>query len=39
MQRQARVGAMGEEEQPLFAGGLIPSADGLRWRETVSQAA
>lgn len=34
MQIQAHVGAMGDEEQPLFAGGLIPSADGLRWRET-----
>jgi halogenation protein CepH len=39
MQRQARVGALGEDEQPLFAGGLIPSADGFRWRETVPQAA
>ncbi|HEU4508464.1 MAG TPA: tryptophan 7-halogenase [Pyrinomonadaceae bacterium] len=39
MQRQARVGALGEDEQPLFAGGLIPSADGFRWRESVQQAA
>jgi len=39
MQIQAHVGAMGDEEQPLFAGGLIPSSDGLRWRETVAQAA
>ena len=39
MQKQARVGALGEDEQPLFAGGLIPSADGFRWRETVPQAA
>lgn len=39
MQIQAHVGAMGNDEQPLFAGGLIPSADGLRWRETVSQEA
>jgi halogenation protein CepH len=39
MQRQAHLGAMGDDEQPLFAGGLIPSADGFRWRETVLQAA
>ncbi|HEX2269276.1 MAG TPA: tryptophan 7-halogenase [Pyrinomonadaceae bacterium] len=38
LQRQAHVGSMGDEEQPLFAGGLIPSADGFRWRETVPQA-
>lgn len=38
MQRQAHMGAMGDEEQPLFDGGLIPSADGFRWRETVPEA-
>ena len=34
MQRQGHMGVIDDEEQPLFAGGLIPSADGLRWRET-----
>lgn len=37
MQRQAHVGSMGNEEAPLFAGGLIPSADGFRWREAAPQ--
>lgn len=39
LQTQASVGAMRGEERPLFAGGLIPSADGLRWREVAAQAA
>jgi halogenation protein CepH len=34
IQAHAYVGATGNEELPLFAGGLIPSADGFRWRET-----
>jgi hypothetical protein len=33
IQKQAHSGSMGDEEQPLFIGGLIPSADGFRWRE------
>jgi FAD-dependent halogenase len=33
LQAQASVGAKRGEERPLFDGGLIPSADGLRWRE------
>jgi halogenation protein CepH len=33
LQAQASVGAKRGEEKPLFAGGLIPSADGFRWRE------
>jgi len=33
IQTQATVGAKRGEEQPLFEGGLIPSADGFRWRE------
>jgi halogenation protein CepH len=33
IQKQAHSGSMGDEEQPLFVGGLIPSADGFRWRE------
>jgi halogenation protein CepH len=33
IQTQATVGAKRGEEQPLFDGGLIPSADGFRWRE------
>lgn len=38
MQRQAHMGVIDDEEQPMFAGGLIPSADGLRWRETEPEA-
>jgi halogenation protein CepH len=38
IQKQANVASMGDEELPLFDGGLIPSADGFRWRETASQA-
>jgi halogenation protein CepH len=33
IQTQATVGAKRGDEQPLFEGGLIPSADGFRWRE------
>jgi halogenation protein CepH len=33
IQTQASVGAKRGEELPLFEGGLIPSADGFRWRE------
>lgn len=33
IQTQATVGARRGDEMPLFEGGLIPSADGLRWRE------
>ena len=33
IQTQASVGARRGDELPLFEGGLIPSADGLRWRE------
>ena len=36
IQTQASVGARRGDEQPLFAGGLIPSADGLRWREAAA---
>jgi halogenation protein CepH len=33
MQTQASAGAKRSAEKPLFEGGLIPSADGFRWRE------
>jgi halogenation protein CepH len=33
IQTQASVGSKRAAEKPLFEGGLIPSADGLRWRE------
>lgn len=33
IQTQASVGTTRNAEKPLFEGGLIPSADGLRWRE------
>jgi len=33
LQTQASVGAKRGDEKPLFKGGLIPSADGFRWRE------
>ena len=39
LQTQASVGARRGEEKPLFEGGLIPSADGLRWREASAAAA
>jgi halogenation protein CepH len=39
IQTQASVGAKRGEENPLFEGGLIPSADGFRWREVASQVA
>ena len=39
LQTQASVGARRGEEKPLFEGGLIPSADGLRWREATVAAA
>ncbi|MCA1579644.1 MAG: tryptophan 7-halogenase [Acidobacteria bacterium] len=38
IQTQASVGARRGDEQPLFEGGLIPSADGLRWRAASSAA-
>lgn len=38
IQTQATVGAKRGEEQPLFEGGLIPSADGFRWREVAPTA-
>jgi halogenation protein CepH len=31
MQLQAQKGLQRESEQPLFSGGLVPSADGLQW--------
>lgn len=33
IQTQASIGTKRSADKPLFAGGLIPSADGLRWRE------
>lgn len=36
IQTQASVGSKRAAEKPLFEGGLIPSADGLRWRELAS---
>ena len=33
LQTQANVGAKRGDEKPLFEDGLIPSADGFRWRE------
>ncbi|HWS54857.1 MAG TPA: tryptophan 7-halogenase [Pyrinomonadaceae bacterium] len=39
LQTQASAGVKRGEEQPLFDGGLIPSADGLRWREVPAGAA
>lgn len=33
VQMQASLGANRGKESPLFHGGLVPSADGLRWRE------
>lgn len=33
IQTQASVGSKRSAEKPLFQGGLIPSADGFRWRE------
>ncbi len=38
IQTQASVGAKRGEEKPLFEGGLIPSADGFRWREVAPAA-
>ena len=31
MQHQAQKGSLRESELPLFAGGLVPSPDGLQW--------
>ena len=39
LQTQASVGAKRSEEKPLFEGGLIPSADGFRWREATPESA
>lgn len=36
MQAQGSIGSRRIQEEPLFEGGLIPSADGLRWREVTS---
>ena len=36
IQTQASVGAKRGLEQPLFEGGLIPSADGFRWNEAAT---
>lgn len=36
MQAQASIGSRRTQEEPLFEGGLIPSADGFRWREVPS---
>ncbi|MGI5378898.1 tryptophan 7-halogenase [Streptomyces sp. CA-251387] len=34
VQMRALLGADAEPEAPLFSGGLVPSADGMFWRET-----
>ena len=39
LQAQAHLGSKRGAERPLFEGGLIPSADGLRWQEVIENMA
>lgn len=39
IQTQASIGPKRSSEKPLFEGGLIPSADGFRWREVTPHVA
>src|SRR5262249_5070558 len=39
IQTQASVGSRRASEEPIFEGGLIPSADGFRWREATASLA